>query len=143
MSSKSPRSASVAFKVEPELAELLNQLPNKSEFIRRAIAAQLGVCCPLCNGKGIVSRGIHDHYAPVILAHRNHPCAGCGEVMIAVDAADDLRPADRVRFEQFFHGGPLYCGSCFQKAPSCGECGWHIDVDHIVDHVRLVHHEAN
>ena len=35
-------------KVESELAELLDKLPNKSAFIRNAIAAQLGVACPLC-----------------------------------------------------------------------------------------------
>lgn len=141
MSNKSPRSASVAFKVEPELAELLNHLPNKSEFIRRAIAAQLGACCPLCNGKGIVSRGIHDHYKPLILANRHQPCAGCGHDMPIPDEAGELASRDRMRLEQFFHGGPLYCEPCYREAATCGECGWHLDTDRLVDHMRLNHQD--
>ena len=60
----------VAFKVEKELADLLNKLPNKSAFIRKAIEAQLGRACPLCNGKGVVPRGVHDHYVPLLAAQR-------------------------------------------------------------------------
>src|SRR5881397_4064988 len=73
VSRKPPKTAVVAFKVEEELAEFLNKLPNKSAFIRKAIAAQLGMACPLCNGRGVVPRGIHDHYAGLIaqLNHRN------------------------------------------------------------------------
>ena len=36
---KKQRKTLVAFKVEAELADLLNQLPNKSAFIRAAIGA--------------------------------------------------------------------------------------------------------
>src|SRR6476659_4391606 len=66
---KPSKTAVVAFKVEEELADLLNKLPNKSAFIRKAIEAQLGMACPLCNGKGVVPRGVHDHYAPLIKQH--------------------------------------------------------------------------
>ena len=65
----------VAFKVEEELADLLNKLPNKSAFIRKAIAAQLGMACPLCNGKGVVPRGVHDHYAAAAQAAQPAPAA--------------------------------------------------------------------
>ena len=41
MARKTPKTAVVAFKVEEELAEFLNKLPNKSAFIRKAIAAQM------------------------------------------------------------------------------------------------------
>ena len=68
----------VAFKVEAELAAFLNKLPNKSAFIRKAIAAQLGIACPLCNGKGVVPRGVHDHYAPLIRNTPSRSCDGCG-----------------------------------------------------------------
>jgi len=69
MPRRSPKSQIVAFKVEEDLAEFLNKLPNKSAFIRKAIAAQLGMACPLCNGKGVVPRGVHDHYAAVLKEH--------------------------------------------------------------------------
>src|SRR5436853_7915088 len=77
MASKLPKTAVVAFKVENELAELLNKLPNKSAFIRNAIAAQLGVSCPLCRGNGVVPRGVHDHYAPLLAQFQHRNCEGC------------------------------------------------------------------
>src|SRR5438105_15823047 len=80
MSRKPPKTAVVAFKVEEELAEFLNKLPNKSAFIRKAIAAQLGMACPLCNGTGVVPRGVHDHYAP-LLSRLNSHCDSCGHEM--------------------------------------------------------------
>ena len=79
MARKSPKPEVVAFKVEKELADLLNKLPNKSAFIRKAIAAQLGVACPLCNGKGVVPRGVHDHIAPLLHKLDSRSCDGCGE----------------------------------------------------------------
>src|SRR5262245_43912710 len=68
----------MAFKVDQPLFDLLNKLPNKSEFIRRAILAQLGMSCPLCNGKGLVSQGIHQHFTPVIESHQTRNCQRCG-----------------------------------------------------------------
>ena len=41
MTRKQSKPAVVAFKVEEELAQLLDKLPNKSAFIRKAIAAHL------------------------------------------------------------------------------------------------------
>src|SRR5205814_7889962 len=71
---KSQKSQIVACKVEEELAEFLDKLPNKSEFIRKAILAQFGMTCPLCTGSGVVARGIHDHFRPVIAEHSTRPC---------------------------------------------------------------------
>lgn len=62
MARKSPKTQNtrksqiVAFKVEDDLARFLDDLPNKSEFIRRAILAQFGMNCPLCTGTGVVPR---------------------------------------------------------------------------------------
>src|ERR1700758_2505913 len=78
MSRKVPKTAVVAFKVEAELAEFLNKLPNKSAFIRKAIAAQLSLACPLCNGTGVVPRGVHDHFAPLIRQFSSRNCDACG-----------------------------------------------------------------
>ena len=40
---KKQKSQIVAFKVEDDLAEFLDKLPNKSEFIRKAILAQFAM----------------------------------------------------------------------------------------------------
>ena len=125
MARKPPKTV-VAFKVEKELADLLNKLPNKSAFIRKAIAAQLGMACPLCNGKGVVPRGVHDHFAPLLEQLNPRQCDGCGDELPLPLDAGDLDDEDRARLEQFFLGGPLYCDGCYDKAPTCDDCGWHI-----------------
>jgi len=140
-SRKPPKTAVVAFKVETELADLLNKLPNKSAFIRKAIEAQLGMACPLCNGKGLVPRGVHDHYAEVIRKNNLHKCDGCGDKLPLPLDAGALSEEDGVRLEQFFHGGPLYCDDCYDKTPTCDDCGWHIAPERVAEHYRTAHRE--
>jgi ssDNA-binding Zn-finger/Zn-ribbon topoisomerase 1 len=140
MARKTPKTSVVAFKVETELAELLNKLPNKSAFIRNAIAAQMGVTCPLCHGKGMVHRGVHDFYAPLLARVSSRNCEGCGHEMNVPLDPGALDDETRHRLEQFFLGGPLYCDGCYEKAPSCDDCGWHISSDRIDEHHRKAHH---
>jgi hypothetical protein len=139
MNRKTPKTALVAFKVEEELAEFLNKLPNKSAFIRKAIAAQMQTACPLCHGGGVVSRGVHDHYAPLLAGLSSRNCDGCGDSLPLPRDEGDLSAEDRARLEQFCHGGPLLCDDCYDKAPACGECGWH--VAEVAEHQRKVHAE--
>jgi hypothetical protein len=143
MSRKPSKPAVVAFKVEEELAQLLDKLPNKSAFIRKAIVAQLGMACPLCNGNGVVPRGLHDHYVTLLGRLNSKECASCGDPLPLPREAGDLEPADRERLEQFFHGGPLYCDGCYDKAPTCDECGWHIAENVADEHHRTAHAEEN
>jgi hypothetical protein len=143
MPRKSPKTAVVAFKVEEELAGFLNKLPNKSEFIRKAIAAQLAIDCPLCRGSGTVPRALHDHFAPLIAEHNKRDCEGCGDELPLPRDAGDLSPDDKARLEQFFRGGPLYCDDCYDKAPTCGDCGWHIAPGRAADQHRRAHAHAD
>ena len=141
-STKTAKSKIVAFKVEEELAEFLNNLPNKSDFIRKAILAQFGMTCPLCTGTGVVPRGIHDHYAPVIHDRNKHPCEKCKSPVEIPLNAEAVPPGEQKRFEQFLHGGPLYCSQCYPKVPACDDCGWHVAMDKVADHFRQVHTPA-
>ncbi|MFL5243644.1 MAG: hypothetical protein ACJ8FY_16180 [Gemmataceae bacterium] len=143
MTNKQPKTEVVAFKVEQELAELLNKLPNKSAFIRNAIAAQLGMACPLCNGKGVVARGVHDSYLAQQEQFNSRNCDGCGHELALPRSAegDVLSKEDRDRLEQFFHGGPLYCDGCYEQAAACDDCGWHIAPDRVAEHQRQVHQD--
>jgi hypothetical protein len=138
-SDKPRKITTVAFKVEQELADLLDKLPNKSAFIRKAIAAQLGVACPLCHGKGVVPRGVHDHYAPLLTRLSSRDCEGCGHALNVPLEPGELDDESRARLEQFFLGGPLYCDGCYDKAPSCDDCGWHITSDRVAEHLRQAH----
>ena len=139
MTRKTPKTKVVAFKVEEELADFLNKLPNKSAFIRKAIAAQLSMACPLCNGSGVVSKGIHDHYAPLLQRGSSRHCDGCGDVLPVPRDQGELSPEERERLEQFFHGGPLYCDGCYDKTPACDDCGWHIAANQVAEHHRQAH----
>ena len=139
MSRKPPKTAVVAFKVEKELAELLDKLPNKSAFIRKAIVAQLGMACPLCNGVGVVPRGVHDHYATLLAQFNHRRCEGCGDDLPLPREPGDLETEDHNRLEQFFRGGPLYCDPCYEKAATCDSCGWHIAPESFAEHHRQEH----
>ncbi len=140
MPGKTPKTDVVAFKIEKELADFLNQLPNKSAFIRKAIAAQMSIACPLCNGTGQVSRWLHDHYQAILTSWDARHCDGCGDSLSLPHDPGDLTADDQARLEQFFKGGPLYCDPCYEKAAPCGDCGWHIAKDKTKQHHRL--HEA-
>src|SRR5262245_33581462 len=75
---RAPKTAVVAFKVESELADILNELPNKSAFIRKAIVAQLDMACPLCHGSGLLPKGLHDHFEPLLVQLNHRHCDGRG-----------------------------------------------------------------
>ena len=140
---KPPKKKIVAFKVEAELAEFLDKLKNKSDFIRKAILAQFSMECPLCSGTGVVPRGLHDHYKPIIQKENKHPCAKCRTPItlpLNIDAAPEI---DRIRLEQFFHGGPLFCIKCYPEVPSCDDCEWHIPHENFADHFKKVHAHAH
>jgi hypothetical protein len=140
MANKSPKTEVVAFKVEEELADFLNKLPNKSAFIRKAIAAQMSIACPLCGGSGQVTRWMHDNYA-ALLARVNHQnCDSCGHEMSLPKDAGELNAEEQARLEQFFKGGPLYCDPCYEKAPACDDCGWHIAEPQAETHAKQAHH---
>ncbi len=140
--SKRPKKEQVvAFKVEPELAALLDKLPNKSAFIRKAIAAELGAACPLCHGKGVVPRGVHDHFAPLLEQVSQASCESCGNSLRLPLDEGDLDPENRSRLEQFFLGGPLYCDGCYDKVPECSDCDWHIPPEQVAEHHRQEHRD--
>ncbi len=139
MARKQSRMTLMGFKAAPELAALLNALPNKSDFIRKAITAQLGLPCPLCSGRGFLARRDHDLFSPIVAGGRQVECAGCRQSLELPLDPDHLTSADRDRFDQFLHGGPLYCPACFDRAPPCGQCHWHIDPEQVAAHVQQAH----
>jgi hypothetical protein len=143
MGRKRGRSLLLGIKVEAELADVLNKLPNKSAFIRKAILAQLDVVpCPLCGGAGIVPAGIHAHYAPFLAAHRCSPCEGCGDLQPLPPDLGHCRPEDRPRLDQFLRGGPLYCADCYRTRPACDVCGLHLPPNVLLEHRRQAHAES-
>lgn len=70
--SKNQKTRNLSVKVESELADFLNSLPNRSEFIRFAIVDLLRMKCPLCAGTGVVRISIGTHFIPIIDAFRTN-----------------------------------------------------------------------
>ena len=136
---KTEKSQIVAFKVDADLADFLDRLPNKSEFIRRAILAQFSMTCPLCIGSGVVPSGIHDHFEHVIEHNSARPCEKCKTPVSFPLSADAAIPADKDRIEQFLKGGPLYCSKCYPSVPPCDDCGWHVMMEKVAEHFKKVH----
>jgi len=143
MARKSPKSKIVAFKVEESLADFLDNLPNKSDFIRKAILAQFGMTCPLCVGSGVVPRGLHDHFKPVIETHNTRSCDKCKSVVTVPMTAEGVTAADRKRVEQFLNGGPIYCTKCYPTVPACDDCGWHVPMEKVAEHFKKQHSHAH
>jgi hypothetical protein len=48
----------VTYRLEPELAAALKQLPNQTAFVERTLREALGQVCPLCHGSGEAT-GVH------------------------------------------------------------------------------------
>ncbi|MCX7666852.1 MAG: hypothetical protein N2112_15065 [Gemmataceae bacterium] len=139
MAKKSQKTRIVAFKVEADLAQFLDKLKNKSEFIRKAILAQFSMECPLCSGSGVVARGLHEHYKPIIESQNQRPCERCQKLGTIPLSIESVPKEDQGRIEQFFRGGPFFCAECYPEIPECEDCNWHIPYEETADHFRKVH----
>jgi len=49
-----PKQTVVSFRVDQHLAEILNDIPDKSTFIRDAILQRFHTVCPFCRGRGVL-----------------------------------------------------------------------------------------
>ncbi len=70
----------ISFKVSPEMAEALEGLANRSEFIRNALAAALDSTCPLCRGTGQLSAKQRLHWGQFAKSHQITKCGDCAEL---------------------------------------------------------------
>lgn len=68
------------FKADEGLAEVLDRIPNKSEFIRKAIEVALDKRCPLCNGTGSLTPAQHNHMQHFLTLHSLETCEECDAV---------------------------------------------------------------
>jgi len=76
----------VSFKADQSLAKLLQAMPNRSEFIRRALLQAMDSTCPLCQGSGIMTPSQRQHWEVFTKEHHIGICAeGCGETILFCD----------------------------------------------------------
>jgi len=70
----------ITFKVDPALAEALRKVPNRSEFIRNAVARAFDHVCPVCGGTGVLDESQAQHWDSFSKQHRVEKCADCHAV---------------------------------------------------------------
>jgi len=80
------------FKADGELADLLDQVPNKSAFIRQAILAALERGCPLCQGSGVLSPEQLRHWTQFLQHHSLQRCETCRAVHLTCEHQRALPP---------------------------------------------------
>lgn len=80
MSKAHNKADTITFKVDPELAEAMRGLPNRSAFIRRAVAAALQTSCPLCGGTGVLDAAQLEHWQRLARTHGLERCERCHAV---------------------------------------------------------------
>lgn len=68
------------FKADEQLAESLELIPNKSEFIRKALESALEKKCPLCDGTGSLTPEQRKHMDSFLLLHSLERCNECDAV---------------------------------------------------------------
>ncbi len=68
------------FKTDENMAESLNEIPNKSEFIRRAVQTALEQKCPLCSGPGTLTKQQQTHMEHFLTFHSLEKCGECEAV---------------------------------------------------------------
>jgi hypothetical protein len=72
----------ITFKVDEDLLNVIKCIPNRSEFIRGAIIAALGVLCPLCNGSGMLTKNQKRHWDDFAVDHIVKKCDICHDSFI-------------------------------------------------------------
>lgn len=80
-----PKTDLITFKVEHSLAELIDRLPNKSEFIRNALLGALANTCPLCQGTGVLTPEQGEHWKHFTEHHRVERCVDCKAVYLSCE----------------------------------------------------------
>lgn len=83
------KSEIVTFKADPELAEALSGISNRSNFIRNAVLAALGSVCPLCAGSGILSLSQQEHWRSFTQSHRLEECHVCEQTHLVCLKEED------------------------------------------------------
>ncbi|MCK9229383.1 MAG: YgiT-type zinc finger protein [Syntrophales bacterium] len=69
----------ITFKVDEDLMRLLRNVPNRSEFIRKALVQAFGSVCPLCGGNGMLTPSQYSHWETFSGGHSVEVCSHCNE----------------------------------------------------------------
>ena len=106
-----PNKQIVAFKVEPDLAALLQTAPQSGRILR-----------PLCRGTGMAPfTGVGDELTRLVQQHPLCVCAGCG-VKVPRPCHTPGHCEEEPRIEAFERWGVFYCEGCGPNVAFCHDC---------------------
>lgn len=83
----------VSFRVDHHLAEILNNLPDKSAFIREAILRRFHAECPFCQGRGVLPRAIAEWLRTHMPERETLECKCCNYRYPRDVLSEDMMPA--------------------------------------------------
>ena len=72
-----PKQTIVSFRVDGHLAEILDNLPDKSAFIRDAVLRRVHGVCPCCKGRGVLPCLIAEWLRPRLPEVESVECTCC------------------------------------------------------------------
>ncbi len=81
----SPKQEVITFKVDSELAEALQSVPNRSRFIRQAVLAAISSVCPVCMGAGVLTPSQREHWEAFARRHAVVECPDCHQRHLTCD----------------------------------------------------------
>lgn len=84
----------VSFRVDHHLAVILNNLPDKSAFIREAILRRFHAECPFCQGRGVLPRAIAEWLESRLPDSETVECKCCNYRYPTEVLPEDMLPAD-------------------------------------------------
>lgn len=67
----------VSFRVDKHLADVLNQVPDKSAFIRDVILRSFYETCPLCRGRGVLPEEVARWAVKTLKQEQAFECCCC------------------------------------------------------------------
>ncbi len=79
----------ITFKVDANLSKAMEDIPNRSEFIRMAILTALNNTCPLCSGRGTLTMEQQKHWENFTENHTVEKCDDCRSLYIVCDAGHE------------------------------------------------------
>jgi hypothetical protein len=85
----------ITFKVDEDLLKAIKDIPNRSDFIRKAIIEALGSVCPLCNGAGMLTPNQKRHWDDLSADHFVQKCNDCQESILICSSARQATRAMR------------------------------------------------
>ena len=89
---KRQKSEIITFKVDEALLTAMQAIPNRSDFIRRAVVTALEVTCPLCQGTGMMSTEQKQHWDAFAADHQVVECSDCHEMHLVCKKRRSGRP---------------------------------------------------